>query len=50
MLRLSLATPATIGQRTIGLGPSWNAAKGNVWRLLGYWLIWGVIFMLSSSS
>ena len=46
MLRMSLATPATIGQRTIGLGPSWNAAKGNVWRLLGYWLIWGVIFIL----
>jgi hypothetical protein len=46
MLRLSLATPATVGQRTIGLGPSWNAAKGNVWRLLGYWLIWGVIFMV----
>jgi hypothetical protein len=46
MLRMSLATPATIGQRTIGLGPSWNAAKGNVWRLLGYWLIWGIIFIL----
>ncbi|HEV7694234.1 MAG TPA: hypothetical protein VGO52_25590 [Hyphomonadaceae bacterium] len=46
MLRLSLATPATIGQRTIGLGPSWNVAKGNVWRLLGYWLIWGIVFMV----
>jgi hypothetical protein len=46
MLRMSLATPATIGQRTIGLGPSWNVAKGNVWRLLGYWIIWGLIFML----
>jgi len=46
MLRMSLATPASIGQRTIGLGPSWNAAKGNVWRLLGYWLIWGVIFIV----
>jgi hypothetical protein len=46
MLRMSLATPATVGQRTIGLGPSWNASKGNVWRLLGYWLIWGLIFFV----
>lgn len=46
MLRMSLATPATIGQRTIGLGPSWNVAKGNVWRLFGYWLIWILLLMI----
>jgi hypothetical protein len=43
-LRLSLATPAAVGQRTIGIGPSWNASKGNVFRLFAYWLVWAVIF------
>jgi hypothetical protein len=43
-LRLSLATPAAVGQRTIGIGPSWNASKGNVFRLFGYWLVWAIIF------
>ncbi len=44
-LRLSLTTPAAIGAQTIGIGPSWNATKGNVWRLLGYWLILGLLFL-----
>jgi len=45
-LRFSLATPAAIGGQTIGVGPSWNLSKGNVWRLLGYWVIWGIIFFI----
>jgi len=39
-LRLSLASPAAVGARAIGIGPSWKATRGNVWPLLGYWLIW----------
>src|SRR5262249_53848690 len=42
-LRFSLASPAAVGAQTIGVGPSWNTSKGNVWRLLAYWLILGVI-------
>ena len=45
-VRFSLATPATIGAETIGIGPSWNISKGNVWRLLGYWVIWGLILVV----
>jgi hypothetical protein len=45
-LRLSLATPAAVGQRTIGIGPSWNVSKGNVWSLFGYWIIWGILLFL----
>ncbi len=46
MLRLSLATPAAIGARRIGIGPSWAATKGNVWRLLGFWLVWVVLVLV----
>jgi hypothetical protein len=45
LLRLSLATPAVVGAKTIGIGPSWNKSKGNVWRLLGYWLIIMLVLM-----
>jgi len=45
-LRFSLATPAAIGAQTIGIGPSWNTSKGNVWALFFYWLIWGLIFFI----
>lgn len=45
-IRLSLATPAAVGAQTIGIGPAWNASKGNVWPLFFYWLIWGVIFVI----
>lgn len=42
-LRLSLTLPAAVGARKIGIGPSWSATKGNVWRLLGYWILWGLV-------
>jgi hypothetical protein len=45
-LRLSLASAASVGAQTIGLGPSWNTSKGNAWSLFFYWLIWGVIFFV----
>jgi hypothetical protein len=45
-VRLSLATAATVGASTIGIGPSWSASKGNAWRLFFYWFIWGIIFAI----
>jgi hypothetical protein len=45
-LRLSLTLPAAVGARKIGIGPSWSVTKGNVWRLLGYWILWGLLFWL----
>lgn len=40
VLRMSLALPAAIGARTIGIAISWEATKGNVLRLFGFWLFW----------
>jgi hypothetical protein len=45
-IRLSLATPAAIGARTIGIGPSWKASKGNAWALFFYWLIWALMLAI----
>jgi hypothetical protein len=42
-LRLSLAFAAAISESGIGIGPSWSIAKGNVWNLLGYWLLWIIL-------
>lgn len=39
-LRLSLIFPATIATRRIGLPTSWAATRGNVWRLVPYFLVW----------
>lgn len=44
-LRLSVLYPAAISTRTIGLGVAWTATKGQVWRLLGYWILVGVIVL-----
>ena len=43
-LRLSLALPAAVGERGIGVSKSWSFARGNVWRLFLYWLFWCVVF------
>lgn len=43
-LRLSLALPAAVGAKKIGIGPSWSVTKGNVWRLLGYWTLWCIVW------
>lgn len=48
-LRMSLALPATIGARTIGIAKSWQATKGNVWRLLAFWVVWGVLFFAAQA-
>jgi hypothetical protein len=46
MLRMSLVFPATIGAKKIGLAESWRITKGNVWRLLFYWILWGIVFIV----
>jgi hypothetical protein len=43
LLRMSMALPAAVGARRIGLAVSWSITKGNSWRLFFYWLIWGLI-------
>jgi hypothetical protein len=43
LLRMSMALPAAVGARRIGLAVSWSITKGNSWRLFFYWLIWGII-------
>ncbi|MEL7486046.1 MAG: hypothetical protein AAGJ87_02395 [Pseudomonadota bacterium] len=48
-LRLSLAAPAAIATRGLGVAPSWNAAKGCGWSLFGFWLIWGLIIVFVAS-
>ncbi len=45
LLRMSMALPAAIGERKIGLAVSWRITKGNAWRLLFYWLLWGILFL-----
>lgn len=42
-LRMSLIFPATVADRTIGLGRSWQVTKGAVWGLFFYWILWGVV-------
>jgi hypothetical protein len=46
LLRTSLALPAAISTNQIGIGPSWSAAKGNVWSLLLYWILWAVFLLV----
>lgn len=43
-LRMSLIFPATVADRTIGVGRSWQVTKGAVWSLLFYWILWGIVF------
>lgn len=45
-VRLSLAFPAAIGARAIGIGLSWQLSRGNFWRLLGYWALWYAALVL----
>lgn len=45
MLRMSLALPATIGVRKIGIAESWRVSEGNVWRLYFYWLLWAIVLL-----
>lgn len=42
-LRLSVLFPAVVSTRTMGFGAAWLATKGNVWRLLGFWILVGII-------
>lgn len=46
-LLLSLAFPAAIGYRAVGVGPSWQLTKGNLWRLFGYWALWYAVLALA---
>lgn len=46
LLRMSLAFPATIGARKIGIAESWRVTKGNAWRLLFYWILWVIVFLI----
>jgi hypothetical protein len=48
-VRVSLASPAAIALKRIGVQPSWDATEENAWRLIGFWLIWLVpMFIISS--
>lgn len=46
LLRMSLAFPATIGARKIGVAESWRLTKGNAWRLFFYWCFWWVVLVI----
>ncbi|MBI1365649.1 MAG: hypothetical protein GC153_06785 [Alphaproteobacteria bacterium] len=51
-LRLCVLYPAAVGSETLGFGQAWGATKGNVWRLLFYWVLIGValfFFLLIAS-
>ena len=45
-LRMSLILPATVADRAIGVGRSWQVTKGAVWSLFFYWILWGVVFFV----
>lgn len=49
-LRMSLLFPATVADRTVGVGRSWQTTKGAAWSLLFYWLLWGAVFMAISAA
>jgi hypothetical protein len=42
LARTSLANPAAVSRRKIGLGPSWRATEGQTWLMIGYWALWTV--------
>ena len=44
-LRLSVLFPAAVATRTIGFGVSWEATKGNVGGLLGFWFLVGLLLI-----
>lgn len=46
LLRMSLAFPATIGARKIGVAESWRLTKGNAWRLFFYWFFWWLVLVI----
>jgi hypothetical protein len=48
-VRVSLASPAAIALKRIGVQPSWDATEENAWRLIGFWLIWIVAMFIISS-
>lgn len=47
-LRLSLAAPATIDQKKIGLLPSWQASEEAIGPLLGYWILFILMMIVVS--
>lgn len=46
LLRMSLALPAAIGARKIGVAESWRLTKGNAWRLFFYWCFWFIVLLV----
>jgi hypothetical protein len=48
VIRLSLTMPATIGARRIGIAHSFRVTKGNSLRLLVYFIVWGLIFVVAA--
>lgn len=46
LLRLSLIFPAAVAEGSLGLAGSWLVTQGNVWRLLGFWLVWSVVLLV----
>jgi hypothetical protein len=48
-IRLSQFGVLTIANRTISAVPSWKETKGQVWRLIGAYLLWTVIALIMTS-
>ena len=46
LLRLSLALPAAVGARKIGIAESWRLTEGNAWRLFFYWFFWLIVLLV----
>lgn len=49
LLRLSVFFPAAIGSRSLGIPESWQVTKGNAWRLVAYWILWGIAILIVAS-
>lgn len=44
--RLSLAVPASIGLKKIGIGPSWSITDDHTWPVIGFWFLLTIIAVL----
>ncbi len=46
LLRMSLLFAASVAERTIGIGRSWQITGGATWSLFFYWLLWVIVMMV----
>ena len=45
LMRLSVSLPAAVGARSLGVVESWRMTKGNIWRLLLYWILFAIVLI-----